>query len=290
VTRRDAALGYTARGWHVLPLCWPAADGTCGCGRAHEGRDIGKAPLLGAGWQHVRADAAQVRAWWRCWPHANVGVLLEPARLLVVDLDGPEAVAEADTLGCPPTYTVRRGTHLHLYYARPADVPAGRRTHRGACRAIDVLAAGYVVAAGSLHGSGDRYEVAEDAPIAQAPVWAADLLRPAPAAPAREVILPATPLRLSRRMERVLRDGPDGDPGRYASRSEAVAAVVTAMVRAGYTDAAIVDTLAAQAWTKDMRGHLDTWLARDVERARARGMTPRVQGWDYAALAGEARG
>jgi hypothetical protein len=251
---------------------------------------VAKAPLLGAGYQDTRADAAQVLDWWRRWPRANVGLLLEPAGLLVVDLDGLEAVAEADALGCPPTYTVRRGTHLHLYYARPEGVPAGRRTHRGACRAFDVLAAGYVVAAGSLHASGGRYEVADDVPIAQAPAWAADMLRPAPAAPRREVILPATPLRLSRRMERVLRHGPDGDPGRYASRSEAVAAVVTAMVRAGYTDAAIVDTLAAQAWTEGMRGHMDTWLARDVERARARGATPRVQGWDYAALAGEARG
>jgi hypothetical protein len=285
----DAALRHTARGWHVVPLCWPA-DGQCGCGRGHTGRDVGKAPLLGAGYQDTRADAAQVLDWWRRWPRANVGLLLEPAGLLVVDLDGLEAVAEADALGCPPTYTVRRGTHLHLYYARPEGVPAGRRTHRGACRAFDVLAAGYVVAAGSLHASGGRYEVADDVPIAQAPAWAADMLRPAPAAPRREVILPATPLRLSRRMERVLRHGPDGDPGRYASRSEAVAAVVTAMVRAGYTDAAIVDTLAAQAWTEGMRGHMDTWLARDVERARARGATPRVQGWDYAALAGEARG
>jgi hypothetical protein len=32
--------------WVLLPLCWPEERGRCGCGRNHEGKAIGKAPLV----------------------------------------------------------------------------------------------------------------------------------------------------------------------------------------------------------------------------------------------------
>jgi hypothetical protein len=46
----SAALDYLRSGLHPIPLCWPV-DGACGCGRGHQGKDTGKAPLLGEGYQ-----------------------------------------------------------------------------------------------------------------------------------------------------------------------------------------------------------------------------------------------
>jgi hypothetical protein len=208
---------------------------------------------LGAGYHRLRPADADVRGWWRRWPAANVGVLLEPAGLLVVDLDGRAAVAEADALGCPATYTVRRGDHLHAYYARPVDLPPGRTTHRGASRAIDVLGGGLIVGAGSRHASGDTYEVARDLPLVPAPAWAVAMLRARPAARAAAPTGTATPAtdpaalaRLRAALPpdvRAVLDGgaPDG------ARSEAEWRVLLAAVRAGMTDAEITGGGAAPA-------------------------------------------
>ena len=286
----DAALDYTARGWPVIPLCWPARD-RCGCGRGHECRDVGKAPLLGRDYQHVRADEQQVRAWWRRWPQANVGLLLEPAALLVVDLDGREAVAEADARGCADTHTVRRGDHLHLYFSRPADVEPGRRTKKGRCGAIDVLAAGYLVAPPSLHKLGDHYEVARDLPLAAPPAWAVDILRDAnpdvsvadiiPDDDAMGALAEARALLAGHRMAAVLEDGPDGDPGRYdhpedsrPDRSAAEAAVVGALLDRGMAPERVAAALLARPWAATMRRHPATWLPRDVARMDARRLHP----------------
>lgn len=272
-----------------MPLCWPAADsalryppGRCGCGRGHQEKDIGKAPLLGAGYQTTRADAAQVRAWWRRWPSANVGLLLEPAGLLVADLDGRPAVAEADALGCPATHTVRRGDRLHLYYARPAGVPGARRTRRGACRAIDVLAAGYVVAAGSLHASGDRYTVARDLPVAAAPDWLAAWLRGdatpgaepvAPAGDTAAALAEAMRLLAGHRLLCVLESGTGGDP-RYPSRSEGLCALEGALLDRGMEPGAVAAALLGVPWAAGMRAHPERWLPADVARLAARRLRP----------------
>lgn len=272
----DHALEALDRGWPPIPLCWPTPDGTCGCGRRHVGRAAGKVPLPGRDYQHLRPTAADVRSWWRRWPSANVGVLLEPAGLLVVDLDGRAAVAEAERLGCPATYTVRRGTErMHLYYVRPADLPAGRTIHRGASRAIDILAAGLVVGAGSRHASGDTYTVVRDLPPATPPAWACDALRCRPTArtdaPALTVQLDADPEALAR-LRAVLpadvlamldRGAPEGQ------RSEAEWRVLRAAVQAGLSDAEIIAGCLAVPWIADMRPRMAGWLTDDLARARS---------------------
>ncbi len=296
----DAALSYTRAGWPVIPLCWPVGD-RCGCGRGHDGRDIGKAPLLGRDYQHVRADAAQVRAWWQRWPTANVGLLLEPASLYVLDLDGRAAVAEAVALGCPDTHTVRRGDHLHLYYRRPADVEPGRRTKRGRCGAIDVLAAGYVVAPPSRHLSGDHYELALDVPLADPPTWALGILQGAnpdvplvnitPDLDADGALAEAVALLADHRLAAVLKDGPDGDPGRYVhpedgrpDRSASVAAVAGALLDRGMAPGRVAAALLARPWAATMRRHPATWLPKDVARMAAHRLHPATDATALAAF------
>ena len=75
-TMADYALEYISAGYSVMPVCWPNQDGSCGCGRKHEGRLIGKAPLP----QHGLNDATQTQAGvkdnWRKWPNANVAIII----------------------------------------------------------------------------------------------------------------------------------------------------------------------------------------------------------------------
>ena len=275
----DVALDYTRRGWYTIPLCWPTAEGKCACGQAHDDRSAGKAPLVGRSYQNFRADEKQVREWWAKWPGANVGLLLEPSGLFVIDLDGPEAAKEADELGYGDAAIVRTGSGLHLYYTLPAGVDPGRQTHKGACKHIDILAKGYVVAPPSVHRTGKLYAWATDRPLAEPPGWAVAWLRgksstQAPErAAASESGRDAGTLvgRLSEKMAAVLRDG---FAGHYPSRSEAVFALVTACVQAGMTDPEAVFLLTSQPWVIEGKGRPEVWILSEIGRARAKGAVP----------------
>ncbi|MPZ96224.1 MAG: hypothetical protein GEU96_15260 [Propionibacteriales bacterium] len=90
----------------------------------------------------------------------------------------------------PATYTVRTGRGgLHLYYRAPRHVEL-RNTHGdhgGLGPLIDTRGhGGYVVAAGT-EVNGRRYELLEDAPVADLPAWLVDRLTPAPL-PAQEPV------------------------------------------------------------------------------------------------------
>lgn len=152
-------LEYVRRGWFVAPLCWPDSEGNCACGRGepHAGR-AGKIPLF-RGYMDARFNAAEVRDIWGYRPDANVGLLLEPSNLYVIDLDSPEAIEEARDRGLPDTFRVKTSHGYHYYYRRPEGVPAVRVTEYGDSGAIDILSNGFVVAPPSLHADGYRYEV-----------------------------------------------------------------------------------------------------------------------------------
>jgi hypothetical protein len=102
-------------------------------------------------------DRPLVDDYWGRHPRANVGILLEPSKLVVIDLDGREAIAEARQKGLPDTATVETGKGLHLYYRRPDDYPVGRAIQRGTSKLIDVLSRGYAVAPPSAHRGGHVY-------------------------------------------------------------------------------------------------------------------------------------
>src|SRR5437870_4835491 len=96
------ALGYTHLGWHPIPLCWPNQGGVCACGGNHKGRDVGKAPLI----YYKRfvehpPSRNQIEELWTRWPLANIGILLRPSGLLVIDADSEAAIREVETLGVP---------------------------------------------------------------------------------------------------------------------------------------------------------------------------------------------
>lgn len=180
-----AALDYAARGWCVIPLHTPTAQG-CSCGRA-DCTSVGKHPRVAHGSKDASCDPAVIRAWWDRWPDANVGIATGQASgLLALDVDGAQGEQSLVDLAqrgfiLPDTYSVRTGSGgAHHYFAWPegADV---RNSARKIAPGLDIRGVGGVVAAPpSMHKSGRRYEVSESAiDAAPCPEWLLSLIREA---------------------------------------------------------------------------------------------------------------
>jgi hypothetical protein len=153
MTLAEAALDYCARGWSVIPMR---------CDGDEKNR---KRPAISA-WeefQHCAADVTQVRAWWRQDPNFNIGIVTgSVSRLVVLDLDGPNAVALLKARGfvLPPTAAAQTGKGFHAYFSYQGEVLSNRAKllSDGRGSAVDVRAeGGCVVAPPSVHGSGRGY-------------------------------------------------------------------------------------------------------------------------------------
>jgi len=158
----DTALQYAARGISVIPLHEPTPGG-CSCPRGSGCASRGKHPRIDwKPYQDRRATAEEIRAWWRRWPTANVGIVTGMvSRLCVLDIDyrngGFETLVELDHHGAampdgnPVVVTGSEG--LHHYFLLEAPLPKS-----APFQGIDVQADGaLVVAPPSLHASGRRY-------------------------------------------------------------------------------------------------------------------------------------
>jgi len=176
------ALDTARRIGPVLPIHHLLADGQCSCGTSKCKRDpkrLGKHPrdvyerARGMGKRRggvyaATTDRATLIAWFTKWPSANVGLHLGPARLVVVDTDGPAGVRAREALEAkhgPMPATVeeaspRGGPRGHIFFHEPLDV---RCNHRDLGDELELLA-----------GEG-RYVIVRnrlpDMPIAIAPRW-----------------------------------------------------------------------------------------------------------------------
>jgi hypothetical protein len=166
----QAALGYAARGWRVLPLHSPTGA-ACSCGRP-DCSSIGKHPRIRDGLRGASCDADVIATWWRCWPGANVGVATGDG-LVVVDVDGEAGRHSLRGRELPLTPTVETGSGWHYYYRADSPLPC----RIGLFPSVDVRAVGgYVVAPPSLHVTGRQYaEVPglwfDSIEMATAPAW-----------------------------------------------------------------------------------------------------------------------
>lgn len=198
------AIAYARRGWPVFPLHTPTPSGGCSCGKPCG--NPGKHPRTKRGFKDATTDEEVIRAWWKQWPNANVGVVTgETSKLLAIDVDPKNGGAGTwqrvvmDHDLPPITVTVDTGSGgLHYYYTRPTD--------RGVCRSranaikpgIDTRCdGGYVVAPPSLHVSGRRYAFRpecdpKETDVQACPEWLLDLLYPQPAA-----VTPKAPSKLT---------------------------------------------------------------------------------------------
>lgn len=188
----EEALAYTELGLSVFPL-----------------KPGGKVPLIskedgGKGVHDATSDPAQVEAWWREFPSANIGLACGTS-FWVLDADYAGFFAEkpdgADTITAlqrrfgrlPATVKQYTGGLGWQWFFKPdVRVKNGVKVLPG----LDTRAAGgYVVAPPSVHPSGRRYRWLADpaeVEIAAAPEWLVSLLEPV-AEP--EIVVAPRPIR-----------------------------------------------------------------------------------------------
>jgi hypothetical protein len=161
------ALALANRGWRVFPIA-------------------GKAPPYIKEWQNkASTDEAQIRAWWKQWPSANLALATGAGSgVFVVDVDGEAGALSLNDLETiygklPETLEVETARGRHLYF----EQPVGMRTKTQASGAlginIDIRGdGGYVVAPPSIHPETKRpYKFKnEDILPARAPAWLMDLV------------------------------------------------------------------------------------------------------------------
>ena len=150
----EYALQYAGRGWPVFRLS-------------------GKIPLKGSrGFKDATTDRAIISEWWTRRPNANIG-LATGYELVVLDVDGPEGLAELKALVAihgtlPRTLAARTGSGLHIYFAYPGDDIKSSARSKLHVRA----SGGFVVLPPSLHPNGRRYAwVDAGATVAELPQW-----------------------------------------------------------------------------------------------------------------------
>lgn len=180
-TPLDAVYRYIELGWYVLPCCPPDDSGSCGCGRGHKGRDIGKAPLTEHGHKDAFQDIGLVKSWWGVEPELNIGISLEPSGLVLVDADGPEGVREVEQRGIPEGTAISVTSRGRHYLFRRTVEPITYRKNVGCSRQLEVKTNGYFVAPPSRHLSGHVYHwlVPPSKDLPPAPPWVQELLEKA---------------------------------------------------------------------------------------------------------------
>jgi hypothetical protein len=156
----DAALGYAARGWAVLPV-----------------RAGSKVPLTSNGIKDASRDENVLSVWWARWPEAGVAIACGSVSgsLIVLDCDTAEFfwALEKSYGPLPETLTVATGRGSHRYFISPEPI----RTQTLAPH-LDIRAEGaYVLAPPSVHPSGARYRVINDSEPAPLPDALLKLLR-----------------------------------------------------------------------------------------------------------------
>ena len=185
ISQRKKALRYARRGWPVLPL-YAVNDGRCECAAGQSCAHPGKHPRTLNGVKDAITDLRIIKAWWKKWPDANIGIATgQTSGIFVLDVDGnlgktSLAELQAEHGRLPKTVTVKTGKGRHLYF-RCGDVRVSNSAGRLG-KAIDVRGdGGYVVAAGSVHASGAPYRFVDgrgldEIEIAPAPKWLLDLV------------------------------------------------------------------------------------------------------------------
>lgn len=148
----------------------------------------GKRPLVDRGFHAATADLVQLERWDNRWPNANPASPVPPGHLVVdIDVhhggDATWAALEAQHGSMPATLTTRTGTggrHIWLTLDGPVRQTAGLLGP-----GIDTRTAGrgYLIMPGAVNADGHPYEWERTDPIAPAPAWLAELLRPRPLSP-----------------------------------------------------------------------------------------------------------
>jgi hypothetical protein len=258
----EAALGYAARGWPVLPLVVR-----------------GKTPLSSLvrhGVAHATCDVDVITYWYSRFPEANVGIAC--ASLLVIDVDprnGGDRTLSAllEAHGPFPTTPTQRtgGGGLHYLFERPA-VPLFSKLKNG----VDVIHGSrrYIVAGPSRLMTGGRYEwlTPPGLPLVAAPDWLLRRLHrpPAPSPP----VLPAKFLQ-SERVARAAAYAKRIPPAISGQGGHAHTFLTACRLVRGFSLSSHEAFLVMSAWNRSCK---PPWsekdLRRKIEQALAHGRMP----------------
>jgi hypothetical protein len=194
----DVPFQYAARGWRVIPLHAPLADGGCTCGDAHTKSpgSIGKHPRHKDWPTKASADLKVIAGWQRITPGVNFGVVTGAVSgIFALDIDpakgGEQTLAALIKKHGALPRTVEQLTGSggrHLLFKHPGGVLRNGTDRLGP--GLDIRGdGGQIVVAPSRHHSGGFYEwQPECAPweteSVEAPSWLLELARPAEPAPA----------------------------------------------------------------------------------------------------------
>lgn len=155
-TQLQYALSYIRFGFSIFPL-----------------KPRSKIPLTKNGFKDATTDVAQVKRWWGETPSANIGIATGKisGNLFVIDfdideekgIDGYHAFLDycrENNVQFPDTVISITGRGGYHWYYR-SDREVGSRT--GIIEGVDLRGSGgYVVAPGSIHANGNRYEFEQD--------------------------------------------------------------------------------------------------------------------------------
>ena len=171
----DSALHFAKYGWPVFP-CSPS----------------GAQPLTGHGFRDATTDEEQIRAWWKRYPSAMIGVPTgSPSRMWVLDVDmkngkdGKQTLASLEAANGPLPLTVRSctpsGGGCHNFFRlNGLDI---RNSVNQIGPGLDTRGeGGYVVVPPSVRADGNAYTWAPGSPdqLADAPPWLLAMVMRAP--------------------------------------------------------------------------------------------------------------
>ena len=178
----DHALRMATKGWSIIPV-HDMTSGKCSCKEKDKCRTPGKHPRP-IGWTKKSSrNADQIVRWWKHWPNANIGIVTgTPSGIMVLDFDvksgGEETLTQLrrEFPEIQHTFRVKTGGGgWQLYFLMPEG---GVGNSAGILPGLDIRGEnGMVVAAGSTHYSGNKYEIQHDAQVIALPDGLRDRLR-----------------------------------------------------------------------------------------------------------------
>ena len=182
----DYAIQLVGLGVKVVPVHTPISkDGAviCSCQKGAACRSIGKHPIPTKWVDAASDDPVSIRAWWKSFKSANLGVVAGfGSGLVVIDIDprhgGNDSLDGLQTKHgkLPDTATVITGSGgQHIYFKHPGGRVPNSAGAIGA--GIDVRGdGGFVVGPGSVHACGGVYEweassEPQDVGFSALPLW-----------------------------------------------------------------------------------------------------------------------
>jgi len=164
MTFLEIALDCIRAGWYVFP-CIPKTKKPLG-------------GLVPGGFKDASNDEETIRRWWRAKPDANIAIACGASGLAVLDVDHgiTDEMAFREWYNrnvANETRVVRTGRRpefgIQIYFS--GAVPDVGLWKRDGCEGQVKSLGGYVMAAGSIHPSGEPYTVLDDWPLFAIPDW-----------------------------------------------------------------------------------------------------------------------